>query len=867
MTNLNSANDAPTPKFKLHVALTRFAVQRSSAALALALLAAVACSALVWTAAQRGLLPLFSLAPKEDVKLGDEPVVKESYFAIIGDDPQVVEEGLESVANHIEKDSRTLSLSRWGLDENSLVKKRLYLLSNEETLELSDDLETARQLAFGRWDYLSAEAFLRRFEAHIRSEMTQERLAGIDAATPFVEALAQTTAPDRLGEEAQPVASPVAPGALKYVNAALDRRYFLSDDSLRGVVAAAWDKDAPRKETLAELQGIFEEARAAFPDLTIELDCPEVARQVALNSAIQIWARAVTLTAVVALCVGWLVFGSLKRSVAVLCAALIAGTPAFCVVFTFGTPTLTKLANAILIFAFAYYWSAALFARYASIRLVNRSTGESILEAFQELGGKLLTYALIFGVASLACLFVREQEARELGLSSALGLPIVAFFLILVEPTLIRLADGANPFRQPPVPLRIEETTSSLSRAKSVIYVAAVTLVVAFVFGVSRIEFSENLSHFLPGELSEIYRGESVAEISGKRVLYAVSFAESPDELDLLKARYGSQPTFVIDDMLARLPKATLEKRRTIEMTSDFLDQLPMELGEAPTPAQSSLIDALVCLGEAIEPSQCACVDEEKRLRLKDALQRAQTQIASFTPSEYQARLDTFESWTTVETVKRLYELRALTNSEKPTPNDLSPEIRARYFADVSERPAVFVYSTADLRDFNALKAFAENVRAVDSNAMGSALALYDARINASRSAAYAFALAIAAGSLLLAFRYRAAADLVAELVPSLFCLAGALGLAGLISLPLTCVSLFCLGAMAPAIGASNAFRSKDAVFVSAAAALAGSVALTASGAPNWEYVGKFIALTALAWFVSTLFRAEQEELELESEV
>ena len=64
MTNLNSANDAPTPKFKLHVALTRFAVQRSSAALALALLAAVACSALVWTAAQRGLLPLFSLALK-----------------------------------------------------------------------------------------------------------------------------------------------------------------------------------------------------------------------------------------------------------------------------------------------------------------------------------------------------------------------------------------------------------------------------------------------------------------------------------------------------------------------------------------------------------------------------------------------------------------------------------------------------------------------------------------------------------------------------------------------------------------------------------------------------------------------------------
>ena len=221
---------------------------------------------------------------------------------------------------------------------------------------------------------------------------------------------------------------------------------------------------------------------------------------------------------------------------------------------------------------------------------------------------------------------------------------------------------------------------------------------------------------------------------------------------------------------------------------------------------------------------------------------------------------------TTVETVKRLYELRALTNSEKPTPNDLSPEIRARYFADASERPAVFVYSTADLRDFNALKAFAENVRAVDSNAMGSALALYDARINASRSAAYAFALAIAAGSLLLAFRYRAAADLVAELVPSLFCLAGALGLAGLISLPLTCVSLFCLGAMALAIGASNAFRSKDAVFVSAACAGRFGCAHGARSA-ELGVCRQIYCVDCSRWFVSTLIRAEQEELELESEV
>jgi hypothetical protein len=270
-------------------------------------------------------------------------------------------------------------------------------------------------------------------------------------------------------------------------------------------------------------------------------------------------------------------------------------------------------------------------------------------------------------------------------------------------------------------------------------------------------------------------------------------------------------------------------------------------------------MDAILSLKDAAERAECSCGDEAKRTRLLDALKRAQERIESFTPAEYRARLDAFESWPTVETVKRLYALRALTDWARPTTDDLSPEIRARYFADVSERPAVFVYSTADLRDRGALQAFASNVRAINSDARGPALTFFDAQENARKGASFGLAFALAAAAFLLAFRYRAASDVVAELVQPLFCATVALGLLGLTNTPATCVSLFALGATTPAICSSNARGSGDAVFATVMVALAVALALTTSNVPSWNDVGRFLAYVALVWIVFSLFRAESD--------
>ena len=859
-------NDPVERKKSPSVALVRFAARRSSSVLALALLVVVGCAAFVWTFVRQDALPLASLAPREEARLGDSPVVRESYFVVIGADPAPVKEALDYVSGAVVSKSKALTLSRWGIDANSLEKKRLYLLSNEESLELSNDLETAHELARGGWDFLNAEAFLRRFDRRLRSEMTFERDAAVDDATPFVEALAATTDVERFDEEQKPIASPVAPGALKYVDAAIDKRYFLSEDKLRGVVAAAWNSAEPTARAVDALQAILRQARSEFPDLTIELDSPEAAKRAELDAAFRLWTRAGAFAGIAALCVGWLVFGGVRRSLAALFAALIVATPALTVAIVVGEPSVAKLGTALSILVFSYYWSAAALVKYASIRLSNRSTSESILETFQVLGDKLLGYALIFAIASLACLAVPDRDAREFGVVVAAGLPLVALFLLIVEPTLIRLADGDNPFRTTPSPLGIESSTRSVAGAKNFVFTVALLLILASVYGIRRAVFSNDLSGFLPRELAEVYRGDDAATIAGKRALYALSFAESPDELATFKARFSDEPTLIIDDLSSRLPSVTFEKRRTIETIADFLNQLPLELGEPTIPDQATLMDAILCLKDAAERAECSCGDESKRLRLLDALRRAQERIESFTPAEYRARLDAFESWTTVETVKRLYALRALTDWARPTTDDLSPEIRARYFADVSERPALFVYSTADLRDRGALQAFASNVRAICSDARGPALALFDAQENARKGATFGLTFALAAAAFLLAFRFRAASDVVAELVQPLFCATVSLGLLGLTRTPATCVSLFALSALTPAICSSNARDSKDAVFATVMVALGAALALTTSNAPDWIDVGRFLACVALVWVIFALFRAESDVKDLDLE-
>ena len=253
-------------------------------------------------------------------------------------------------------------------------------------------------------------------------------------------------------------------------------------------------------------------------------------------------------------------------------------------------------------------------------------------------------------------------------------------------------------------------------------------------------------------------------------------------------------------------------------------------------------------------------VDEASRLELLDAVKRAEKLVEELRPAEYAARIDAFQAWTSVEALKRLFALRALANPDAPKMTELSPAVRARYFADKTERPAIFVYSTADLRSGSALRAFAANVRAVDSGARGPALLEADAWQSSQKDAVLGAFLFL----FLLALRYRSFGEVLGAAIPGAVCALAAVGAAGWFRIPMNLPALAFLVAAA-ALAICSKVRGEEETDSRADAAVAAAIPYLAAflfmafDAPGWLACARISACAFIAWTVLALVRVERD--------
>ena len=228
----------------------------------------------------------------------------------------------------------------------------------------------------------------------------------------------------------------------------------------------------------------------------------------------------------------------------------------------------------------------------------------------------------------------------------------------------------------------------------------------------------------------------------------------------------------------------------------------------------------------------------------------------------YAARIDAFQAWTSVEALKRLFALRALATPDAPKMTELSPAVRARYFADKTERPAIFVYSTADLRSGSALRAFAANVRAVDSGARGPALLEADAWQSSRQDAVLGAFLAFAAFLFLLALRYRSFGEVLGAAIPGALCALAALGAAGWFRIPMNLPALAFLIAAA-ALAICSKVRGEEETDARADAAVAAAIPFLAAflfmafDAPGWLACARIGACAFIAWTLLALVRVD----------
>ena len=863
MTNADSEERAASSgPDSFAAAVTRYAVAKPSVAFAVALLATAALAFALRFASKSGALPFFSFERRAELRLGDIPPVEEAFFAVSGEDPATVEKALELIADGIERASGSLELTRWGLDAESLSNKRLYLLSNDDTLNLSCDLEAARELIDGNWDYLAADAFLNRFGKRMRSEATRDRFYAVDEALPFVRALAATVDRRDAGTP-----SPIAPGVVGRAKFELGPRYKLDSENGRGVAAAAIKPDAAESAADA-LVAVAREVKGAFPDLTVDLDSPRVEAKIRAERAALLWKRAALFALAAAFLAGALIFGGLKASAVAVAVASAAGLwTAGLASFFSPADSQARMFAAALAVGFVYYWTSVFLTRYGEERRSGVPASSALIATSDALGERLFFCALAVAASALAFLLPSNSECRRFGLAVALGLPVSTTLAAFATPALALFSEGGSK-RSFVSPARLDDAARFFRKLRKPVLTLGFAAALALAYGARRAAFDDDRAAFTPAIDAQTapieLRGDRVAQTVGKRALYAVSFPETPEEFAAFQARFADEQTFRVDELANLMPDASPDRRRAVELVSDMTRSLPLELGEPKIPPQSAVVDALMRLAEAVECGGCVSVDEASRLELLDAVKRAEKLVEELRPAEYAARIDAFQAWTSVEALKRLFALRALANRDAPKMTELSPAIRARYFADKTERPAIFVYSTADLRSGSALRAFAANVRAVDSGARGPALLEADAWQSSQKDAVLGAFLAFAAFLFLLALRYRSFGEVLGAAIPGAVCALAAVGAAGWFRIPMNLPALAFLVAAA-ALAICSKVRGEEETDARADAAVAAAIPYLAAflfmafDAPGWLACARISACAFIAWTLLALVRVERD--------
>ncbi len=681
----------------------------------------------------RVVLLALGLYPVATFNRADEPACEAAYFAALGSNKFQIDGALNFIADQLAARDDLFQLDPWSIDADSLTSKRLYLLSPDDVQTFADDARTARALADGDWNYLSLDAILGRFREKLRSELTSERVAAVERAIPFADALARAAFDGMTPDTEDRDPNPIAPGAERRVNNAPERiRYDAS--GLRGVVCAKILKRTP--EAADFLLTTAQTALERFSNVSIDLDALCVEEYLQTRQTRSDAIRAASFGACALLAVGWLTLGSFSRAFAGLVAIFVALAWGLFPGGLVGPEwSLARVGSGVCVGAFVVYWAFAYLERYAECACRTRNAKEALKKIGATLDSKFRFSTFALAGASLAFLAFPSVESRRFGFGLAFGLLLAGHMLNLTLTAAVAFCEddaemNADPESQTfPAPLGLRSPADarvpfSYSAHKIATGIGLVAVCACAYFG-SKLEYNWDANieiQNLPGlEL----RGDRVAEISGRRALYAVAFAKDAAEADELEARFEEESSFITDALPDRVPDG-FERCRALEYLDSELRALPLKLGEPELPRQGALAVAVARFAEDVENTECLCVEPDAKATLLKSLKTAQGRLESLSDRNYRALLDSFQSRTAVETLKRLFALKTLSNGRAPTVEDFSDRFRANYYADKPGRTAVYVYSPGELRDRRVLAAFAGNVRAVSDTASGPALTRAD---------------------------------------------------------------------------------------------------------------------------------------------
>lgn len=546
------------------------------------------------------------------------------------------------------------------------------------------------------------------------------------------------------------------PGAFTDVDVALPvdgplARAMLTRNGRMAFVLLRFAKDkeeqfARNSDAIDALRRILAHVKERHPEVKIGLTGLPVIENDEMRASESSSSRASVFAMVGVIFVFVVGFGGLRHP-------LLANAALFCgMLWSLGFTTLAVGRLNILSIAFAailigqgadfgiYY-----IARYLQLRKATAlPAAEALIETGRTAGPSIADGALGTAAAFFMAGLTDFMGVAELGVIAGGGLILCWLSTMIVLPAMVRLVDGNRFCRRLPEPLDLFQWFRPLYARPRLTLAATVAVTLVLTLGMSRLWYDHNLFNLQPAGLEGIELERKLVAESDQAVYYALSVADSREEVQARKERFLAL--------------------QSVDRVEEIASALPSD-EEAKRPLIARIHRRVTGLGARLDAAGAA-------------------RGAGATPAPDQNGAAVLAG--------RLAALGEVCNPEPPRLEDLPPGLTAR-FVGQNGRHLMKVYSKADIWDLEGMGRFVAEVRSVDKRATGNPLQIYEASHQMKQSYQQAAFYALLVIVPVLLFDFRNILHTLLAVLPLGLGMAQLFGLLGLLNIPLNPANMIVL--------------------------------------------------------------------------
>lgn len=366
-------------------------------------------------------------------------------------------------------------------------------------------------------------------------------------------------------------------------------------------------------------------------------------------------------------------------------------------------------------------------ARYLQLRGENKDCETALLETSRSAGPAIATGAITTSIAFFSAGLTSFKGVAELGIIAGGGILLCAIAELVMLPACIWLVDRSGWGVRMPRPLGVHRWIAPLFKFPRFTLTACVAATVFVALGLRGLWYDNNLLNMQAEGLESVALERKLLSECNQSVWYALSIADSREELLARKARFlelGSVER--TEEIVSLLPVDDGVKRPLIARIQQRLAALP----ERP---QQITVDTPEVLGQALGRVQAQLARSHYDDKCVRQLEAVRDLLRRMPSADCYAQLTRFQQEMAGDLLSRLHILKSIANPEPPTLTDLPTSLVDRFVGQHGKH-LLKIYGRGDIWDTMALRRFVNDVRRVDPQATGNPLQAYEASLEMKRS-------------------------------------------------------------------------------------------------------------------------------------